>query len=150
MTVPLSRRALLALPAATLLRAASPLFTFRESFWLNLHHFLYVLGRLRNKDSQYARSPAIADTADLSNKQQAGWETAVTAYSTSTSKEDLVFDRGLARFTKALSETADNAMPGTDTSVGDALRSAGPIYREIWWPRHSADNRHRIRELQDL
>ena len=112
MTVPLSRRALLALPAAALLRAASPLFTFHESFWLNLHHFLYVLARLRNKDSWYARSPAIADKAELSDEQQAAWERAVTAYSTSVSKQDLVFDRGLAHFTKALSETADDTTPG--------------------------------------
>ena len=37
----------LLLLAATCAPAQETLFTFRNEFWLNLHHFLYVLGRAR-------------------------------------------------------------------------------------------------------
>jgi len=38
--------------------AGKPLFTFHNTFRVNLHHFLYVLGRARNdtRDSRRAAS----------------------------------------------------------------------------------------------
>src|SRR5215211_8316063 len=60
---------------------SSPIFIFYDDeFWLNLHHFLYVLGRAENKtrdSSRAAVSGAPADQqqgiASLTAKEQALW-----------------------------------------------------------------------------
>ena len=42
-----------------------PIFIFHtDEFWLNLHHYLYVLGRAQNKTSDASREAVIGAPAD--------------------------------------------------------------------------------------
>src|SRR6187431_2825815 len=69
-----------------------------DELWLNLHHFLYVLGRAEAKTSDATRE-AVADApndaarglARLSDGERAAWRAAVTAYANGPSKKDLIF-----------------------------------------------------------
>jgi len=64
---------------------ATPLFQFTaDDFWLNLHHYLYVLGRAHNGAD--AGQPAVASAPDderqgraaLSDADRASWDEAVS------------------------------------------------------------------------
>ena len=89
---------------------SSPIFTFYDDeFWLNLHHFLYVLGRAENKTRDSARaavSGAPADqqqgAASLTVSEQTVWKEAVKYYAAGPSKKDIVFDDPLPAITLEL------------------------------------------------
>lgn len=120
-------------------------------FWLNLHHFLYVLGRAENKErdaSREAVSGAPADQergfAKLSPKEQQIWREAVAAYAGGVSQKDLVFDAPLPALTIALAH-ADDAKSLSklklDPAIASTLERAAPIYRKAWWAQHHDANR---------
>ena len=83
-------------------QTATPIFRFEaDGFWLNLHHFLYVLGRAQNGD---ARQPSAAPwqarrpirpqgLKGLSDADRQAWGDAVSFYANGLSKQDAVFDR---------------------------------------------------------
>ena len=80
-----------------------------DEFWLNLYHFLYVLGRAQNKTPDAAReavsgAPADQDQAlaTLSAAERNVWNEAVAAYAAGLSKKDMVFDDALPGITKSL------------------------------------------------
>jgi hypothetical protein len=140
-------------------KAIERLFTFRQSFWLNLHHFLYVLGRARNNEPDSRRgtvtgaSEESKEILDLPEPDQTAWARAVSTYAASVSKQDLVFDRRLTSLTKTIAGIEDNAQelpPALGPDVRATLWEAAPIYRRVWWPRHTAANQQRIQELQKL
>ena len=135
------------------------LFTFRQSFWLNLHHFLYVLGRARNNEPD-SRRAAVAG-ASIEGQEILGrpepdrtaWDKAVANYASSVSKKDLVFDRSLSLLTKTIGDVGDNApalSSAIDAPVREALWAAAPIYRGVWGGRHSMANQERTAELKKL
>lgn len=99
---------------------------------------------------------AIADRGgfeDLPAEDRMHWENSVTAYSKAVSRKDLVFDAGLAMTTKtiaALGSSANAPPDDLDRNVREALREAAPVYRRVWWERHSDSNRQRIAELEAL
>lgn len=136
-----------------------PLFTFHNGFWVNLHHFLYVLGRARNgaPDSQRAAaSKAPADLngfASLKDEERQTWDAAIARYADGPSKSDVVFDHELIAVARALAVVDDSAHP-TDAHipapVHETLERAAPIYRKVWWDRHSRSNQARIKQVQDL
>ncbi len=131
-----------------------------DEFWLNLHHFLYVLGRAENKERDTSRA-AVADApADqerglkkLSTAEQKIWREAVAAYASGLSKKDLVFDEPLPAVTNALAR-AGNAGSLTageiDPSVVTILERAAPIYRKAWWKEHHDANRKWQKSIQAL
>lgn len=70
-----------------------------DEFWLNLHHFLYVLGRAENKETNAKREAVAAAPGDqehglekLSANEQKIWREAVASYAAGISKKDIVFD----------------------------------------------------------
>ncbi len=135
------------------------LFTFQNRFWLNLHHFLYVLGRAKNNSPDSRRSAvagAITDRAgfeNLSAEDRMRWEHAVLTYSTTVSAKDLTFDRPLAVTTRriaAIDDTASAPPEDLDRDVQQALRDAAPAYRGAWWESHLHSNWQRIGELEVL
>src|SRR4030095_12620010 len=87
-----------------------PIFIFHtDEFWLNLHHFLYVLGRAENKERDAAREAVSDAPADmerglkkLSVNEQTIWRQAVSTYAGSHSKKDIVFDDPMPAITLAL------------------------------------------------
>lgn len=130
----------------------APLFMFESRAWVNLHHFLYVLGRATTgvPDTRRAAvidAPKDSESAALTPEERRVWTDAVTRYAATLSKQDLVFDAPLIAVTNALARTADTGAV-TDSSVPADIRAAlaasMPIYQRRWWPAHSDANRRRI------
>src|SRR5687768_18032451 len=78
-----------------------------DEFWLNLHHFLYVLGRAENNERDAARAAVAGAPADqqrgflkLTEKEKTIWREAVAAYAAGVSRKDLVFDAPLPAVSK--------------------------------------------------
>jgi len=137
---------------AASIQAQETLFTFRNEFWLNLHHFLYVLGRARNGVPD-ARREAVRHAPEdvegmeaLDRAQLLEWDAAVTYYRKTLSTKDAVFDNAMVDVTRPLA-TGRLDVPAELRRV---LERAAPIYRKVWWPRHEQSNRDRIRELDAL
>jgi hypothetical protein len=138
--------------------AGKPLFTFRSALWVNLHHFLYVLGRACNgtPDSRRAAVNAPADTQGfeaLTPKERQTWEHAIAYYRSDVSPKDAVFDHGLVAMTNAIAAAGDSpSLAGVDipASLRAVLEASTPVYRKVWWERHAQSNRARIEELQSL
>ena len=149
---------------ATLLliaQASTPIFRFEaDGFWLNLHHYLYVLGRLdakmRPDIEREAVAGAPADQAaglkGLSDAERQVWREAVTFYATGLSKQDSVFDAGLVEVANQLKRAASDK-PAAATKIDPALAAmldrAAPIYRRAWWTRHRDSNRAWLNGMQD-
>ena len=152
------RIALVALLLAA--QTSSPIFRFEtDGFWLNLHHFLYVLGRVEAKMPDITREAVAGAPADeaegvkgLSEAERRAWRESVTAYATSLSKLEAVMDRPLYDVTNAVrraSSDRDAATLQIDVAVAQALDRAAPIYRKAWWPRHRDANRKWLASMQD-
>jgi hypothetical protein len=135
---------------------------FADDFWLNLHHFLYVLGRAeaRAPDSQreaVAGAPADQDQglATLPGDEQRSWRETVTAYAGGLSKLDAVSDDGLVTLASALaglgnSGNLQGASPAVPADEAAALNRVAPIYRKTWWPAHRRANQQWIAAMQPL
>ena len=135
-------------------------FVFDQPFWLNLHHFLYVLGRAeaRTADSQrraVARAPADMDEGlkALDEGEQRAWRAAVSFYATGPSTKEVIFDGDMVSLGRALAADGDRAAldsVGQDSKIVDTLRRVAPLYRKAWWPRHEQANRVFIDRLQPM
>jgi hypothetical protein len=142
----------LALLAVHLAPAQQNLYRFRSDFWLNLHHFLYVLGRARMGTPDSGREAVRHATEDvdgmdaLDKPQLLAWDAAIDYYKTTLSPKDAVFDEELVKVTRAMAAYPKD-VPAALRAV---LDRAAPIYRRIWWPRHERANRERIAELETL
>ena len=74
--------------AVLVVQTATPIFRFEtDGFWLNLHHFLYVLGRVEAKMPDIKREAVAGAPADeaeglktLSEAERQAWREAVIAY----------------------------------------------------------------------
>jgi hypothetical protein len=132
-------------------RALSPIFRFEtDEFWLNLHHFLYVLGRAEAKTPDSSREAVVKAPDDmqaglptLGDAEQQQWRAAVTAYANGASKKDVVFDDPLPATAHALADVRDAptlAGAPVDAVIAATLEYAAPIYRKAWWPAHHAAN----------
>lgn len=144
----------LCLTAVILTNAAwsqSPIFRFQtDEFWLNLHHFLYVLGRAENKTPDSAReaasgAPGEAEKAlaSLAAEDAARWRAAVEAYAKGLSRQDAVFDEAVFSVTIALAAAGDAASlrdAAVDPAVAKVLESVAPVYRKTWWAAHRESN----------
>lgn len=146
-------------PATPETAAGKPLFTFRSSLWINLHHFLYVLGRAQNAAPDSRRAAVVNAPADtqgfeiLSAGERQAWEHALAYYRKEVSPKDAVFDPGLIAMTNALAAAGDSPTLAEAKVQGSAravLEEAAPVYRKVWWERHARLNRTRIEELRTL
>ena len=141
-------------------QAASPIFRFAtDGFWLNLHHFLYVLGRVDAKMPDIKRGAVAGAPADeaeglegLSEADRQAWREAVSVYAKGLSKLDAVFSRPLYEVTNAVRRAPSDrplSSPTLDPTVVAALERAAPVYRRAWWPRHRESNRTWLQSMQD-
>lgn len=131
-----------------------------DEFWLNLHHFLYVLGRAENKQMDASREAVASAPGDqvrgfakLSSKEQATWREAVASYAAGLSKKDLVFDDPLPTLTNALARAGESkSLSGSevDPAVAAILQLAAPIYRKAWWKDHQNANAMWQKNIQTL
>jgi hypothetical protein len=136
-------------------RAAAPsstIFRFEsDELWLNLHQFLYVLGRAEAgmadaKRDAVSGAPADAERglASLSEDERRVWREAVSAYARGLSRKDAVFDDPLPALAGALASAHDAArLTGIDADAATIalLERVAPIYRKAWWPAHHTANR---------
>ena len=129
-----------------------PIFVFQtDEFWLNLNHFLYVLGRAENKSTDAAREAVVNAPADqakgfakLSANEQSTWREIVTSYANGFSKKDLIFDESAASITSALAGAGDaKSLQGVtvDPALAKLLERAAPIYRKAWGTDQRQSNR---------
>jgi hypothetical protein len=155
----ISRLLVLALVLAAPVSDGSTLFTFRSGFWVNLHHFLYVLGRAKTGAPDTLRAAVVkapADTEGLaarSDDERAAWDECVHYYAGGLSTKDAVFDRDLVDVTRKLASVRDDSDPGglgLDPELVATLKLAAPVYRAVWWPRHARANALRRDDLQAL
>lgn len=146
-----------------------PAFEFHSGFWINLHHFLYLQGRLR--DAQ-APSGTVEDEAPqpefeasgamdgLTADQQKVWSAAVNAYARDWSSRDLLRNSEMTIINNRLAELENCAdisgKPGTACAAGlkpdlvAALEEAAPVYRAHWWPQQDRENRAWIEGVAPL
>jgi hypothetical protein len=141
--------------------STAPIFTFEtDEFWLNLHHFLYVLGRAdaglpdATRDA-VAGAPADASRglARMSEPEQRQWRQAVAAYAAGPSRSDTVFDPGLNAIDQVLTRADTQSSlqnSAVDANVAAILEDAAPLYRRVWWPDHRAANQRWVAALQPL
>jgi hypothetical protein len=138
-----------------------PIFTFHtDEVWLNLHQFLYVLGRHESGNPDRLRRAQIGAPADadkgliaLSPDEQRQWRDAVTFYAQGFSKLDAIFDEPLIKTGEALARAGDEstlAGSGLDPALAATLAKAAPLYQKAWWPAHEKANRTWQRSTEAL
>src|ERR1044072_4069644 len=150
-----------AYPALGQSASRTKIFVFHtDEFWLNLHHFLYVLGRAQNKTRDSSRSAVVnapnnpeRGLAKLTDAERATWREAVSFYANDLSKKDAVFDEPLPALTNALAQGgAAEPLAGVkgDPAVVSVLERAAPVDRKAWWPAHHSANVAWERTIQKL
>jgi hypothetical protein len=131
-----------------------------DEFWLNLHHFLYVLGRSVAKIGDTSRE-AVAHApeestrglATLDEADKKAWMTGMAFYAAGPSRKDAVFDAPLPSIAHALADAGDSATLANapiEPALRSILEAAAPAYRKAWWPAHHAANLARRDEIQAL
>jgi hypothetical protein len=119
--------------------------------WLNLHQFLYVLGRHEIQHPDRTRAAQVNAPKDeakgfalLSPEEQRAWRDAVSFYARDLSKLDTVFDAALVKVGNAVASAGDRASlngVGIEPALAAVLEKAMPIYRKGWWAEHEKANR---------
>ena len=145
-----------AIPGSQPHQSKTALFDFHSGFWLNLHHFLYrqavVAGPQKGRQLSLNNSD-IEELKLLSPDEKTAWDSAIAYYRDSLIQRDLLFDEGM-RLIKNQLEDAEASTNLEKTQIPDNLKAlllkVAPIYRKRWWPKHDAQNRQWIRELQPL
>lgn len=134
-----------------------PLFDFHSSFWINLHHFLYL--EALSRGPQKGSHPAVVTDEDaaalgsLSAQERSAWNEAVDYYANSLISRDLLFDRDMRIIKNEIEDTEDSAdLPQLDilADLRAVLQKAAPIYRKHFWKSHDQENRHWMAQLQPL
>jgi hypothetical protein len=135
------------------------LFQFTANdFWLNLHHYLYVLGRAHSGAAD-AKQPAVASAPDdeqrglasLTDEERRTWQEAVSTYASGLSRQTSFFQGPLVPMTRSLANTGEGlTFPSStwDRAARATLERAAPIYRKGWWTRHRAMNEQYVVALQ--
>lgn len=139
--------------------APAPVFEFHSGFWVNLHHFLYVQGRLKRAGLESppaeaevpARYAALASTEGMTAEQRKAWQAAVDVYALSWSTRDLLLNNQMVLINNRLAELencpdlggrrAVECTSGIAPDLATALDEAAPIYRQRWWAEQDRGNR---------
>ena len=153
-------RTLSGVVALALVLQPAPIFVFKtDGFWLNLHSFLYVLGRDQNGAPDRTRAVVAGAPADqnqgltsATSADAQAWRDAVASYAGGLSKLDAVFDAGMIDVTAALSRLRESdAPPATlPPDVRATVERVAPIYRKTWWPAHRAANEAWLASIKPL
>jgi hypothetical protein len=148
---------LLGLPLPSAAQPAQTIFEFHSSFWVNLHHFLYL--EAFAGQPQQGRHPATMSEEDLATRhtltpqERATWDQAVAYYAHSMIQRDLLFDHDLIAIQVELEDkeaSPDLATAQISADLKSVLLKAAPIYRAHWWPAHHRANRAWIAQLEPL
>jgi hypothetical protein len=132
-------------------RGVAPILVFHpDGFWLNLHQFLYVLGRHEalmpdrtRRATAGAPDDAAMGLAVLTADEQRVWREATAFYAKDLSRQDAVFDEALIRVGQTLARAGFSASVsgvGLEPDHASVLERAAPIYRKAWWSAHRRAN----------
>jgi hypothetical protein len=142
-----------------------PVFQFRNVFWVNLQHFLYLQARLERglpviNGGQPPAALAAADLSRLTPAEHQAWQSAVGYYAAHFANYELSYDSFLVRIDDRLSEMdtcpditgqTDSACDaGIDPALTRVLMEAAPVYRAHWWPRQQSGNKAWIAIVSNL
>jgi hypothetical protein len=137
---------------------SQPVFEFHSGFWVNLHHFLYLEGRIRNAGAQLVTSESqaqrqyaqLASTDGLTPDEQKAWNAALSVYAADWSSRDLL-NGDMVLMNDRLAElencpdlsgkSAPKCAAGLRSEIVAALEEAAPVYRARWWPEQDRENR---------
>jgi hypothetical protein len=134
-----------------------------RDFWLNLHSFLYVLGRAQNGTPDRLREAVVHAPDDVTralgpatDADRAVWKAAVDFYAAGPSTRDVVFDAPLVDAATALSRIGDASdLEGVSATVLPAdwratLERAAPVYRRLFWAEQLRANNAWADEVSEL
>ena len=133
------------------------IFDFHSDFWINLHHFLYLVAL--SEKTPKGPHPATMNQVDvetlntLSENERAAWNQAVSYYADSMIEHDLLFDENMGGLKNQLEDAGtsrDLASANLPAELKQVLLKAAPIYRKYWWARHDAQNRQWVAQLEPL
>jgi hypothetical protein len=148
--------------------APAPVFEFHSGFWVNLHHFLYLQGRIQRARAEAALPEAqipspyksLASTQGMTADQRHAWDEAVQTYADSWSSRDLLLNHQMVLINDRLAEledcpdlagkTALECTSGIVPELVTALDDAAPIYRQRWWAGQDRMNRAWIASMIPL
>lgn len=113
---------------------------FRNQFWVNLHHFLYLQAVLAERRGSLEEAPR-------------PWMDAVELYRTTLITRDLLFDAEMRKIDERLGSVASR--DGLDRielpeGLAEVLRGAAPLYFEQFWVEHERANATWIRNVDTL
>jgi hypothetical protein len=140
----------------------SPIFRFdTDDFWLDLHQFLYVLGRdVSQQPDRLRRAVAQApkESADVmasaTPDEKRAMIAAIAGYAAGPSKLDAIFDKTLVDAATALAAVRSDATSLAGVAIPADIRAllemAGPAYRARFWPAHRAANAKWVAAMQPL
>ena len=115
---------------------STALFEFRpDEFWLNLHKFLYVLGRAQNRTADAMREPVADAPSDsdrgiesLTPAERNAWNDAITGYARGLSRQDSTRDTNLALLEGRLAGAGGSStLNVTVAGTNDAPTSQSPV-----------------------
>src|SRR6187200_1776074 len=116
-----------------------------DEFWLNLHHFLYVLGRAEAKTSDSTRdavagAPPEAERGlkNLTADERRVWAESVAAYAKGLSLKDAVREAPMPAVTAALADAGDVptlASAPIDAATREILERQGRSIGRLGGPR---------------
>jgi hypothetical protein len=140
-----------------------PSFEFHSGFWINLHHFLYLQGRIRNNPADEAKKSYATSTgsaAAMTPAEQKAWNAALAVYAGDWSSRDLVHNGIMGLINNRLAElencpelagkSASECTSGLQPELVTALDEAAPIYRARWWQEQDRENRAWIAAVAPL
>ncbi len=148
--------------------APAPVFEFHSGFWVNLHHFLYLQGRIQRASLEGGvaqteippRYAALASTEGMTAEQQHTWRAAVEVYALSWSSRDLLLNNQMVLINDRLAELENcpdlagrsvlECTSGIAPDLVTALDEAAPIYRQRWWAGQDRENRAWIAAMVPL
>jgi hypothetical protein len=146
----------------------APVFEFHSGFWVNLHHFLYLQGRILRARAEAALPEAqipspyksLASTEGMTADQRHAWDKAVQTYADSWSSRDLLLNNQMVLINDRLAELEDcpdlagkaalECTSGIVPELVTALDDAAPIYRQRWWAGQDRMNRAWIASMIPL
>jgi hypothetical protein len=131
-----------------------PSFEFHSGFWINLHHFLYLQGRIRNNPADQAKKSYTTSGGAgpaMTPAEQKNWNAALAVYAGDWSSRDLVHNGIMGLINNRLAElencpeiagkSASECTSGLQPELETALDEAAPIYRARWWQEQDRENR---------
>jgi hypothetical protein len=145
-----------------------PVFEFHSGFWVNLHHFLYLQARLKDRnastvDSGRGASRPMDDPISLINFPAAeiqAWQAAVALYDKDLARRDLLINGDMETINARLAEmeactelagkSSSRCTSGLQPNLVEVLDGAAPVYRAHWWAEHDRANRQWIAQIAPM